>query len=65
MLLEEDEQIYAYTRTTEDDQVVVITNLSTESAIFKSEVKLDQEQLLLNNYPVKQEVQDSIVLTAI
>ncbi len=62
LLLEEDEQIYAYTRTTEDDQVVVITNLSTESAIFKSEVKLDQEQLLLNNYPVKQEVQDSIVL---
>lgn len=54
LLLEEDKQIYAYTRTTDDDKVVVITNLSTEEASFETDDKLSYEQVLLNNYPVEE-----------
>ncbi|KAB2332423.1 glycoside hydrolase family 13 protein [Bacillus mesophilum] len=50
LLLEEDEQIYAYTRTYEKEQVVVITNLSMEEATFTSEFTLNQEKILLHNY---------------
>ncbi|PAF15917.1 glycosyl hydrolase, partial [Shouchella clausii] len=53
LLLEDDQQIYAYTRTSDDDKVVVITNLSTEEASFEADDKLSYEQLLLNNYPVE------------
>lgn len=53
LLLGDDQQIYAYTRTSDDDKVVVITNLSTEEASFEADDKLSYEQLLLNNYPVE------------
>ncbi|MBN8202078.1 glycoside hydrolase family 13 protein [Bacillus sp. NTK034] len=63
LLLEEDKQIYAYTRTSDDDKVVVITNLSTEEASFEAEFKLSNNQLLLNNYPVEtHEDMDSFTL---
>lgn len=62
LLLEEDKQIYAYTRTTKDDRVLVITNLSTDSAVFKSEFIIDEDQLLLNNYEVNHVSNESIVL---
>ncbi|WP_273853956.1 glycoside hydrolase family 13 protein [Guptibacillus spartinae] len=62
LLLEEDPQIYAYTRTMEEDAVLVVTNLSIEPAVFNTKLKLEPTQLLLNNYPVAREVNDSIVL---
>ncbi|MGB8002116.1 MAG: alpha-glucosidase [Anaerobacillus sp.] len=62
LLFEEDDQIYAYTRTTEDDQVLVLTNLSTKQAVFKSEMQLDQDQILLNNYSVEEDRNDFIIL---
>ena len=62
LLLEEDPQIYAYTRTTDNDAVLVITNLSIEPAVFNTKLKLEPKHLLLNNYPVAREVNDSIVL---
>jgi alpha-glucosidase len=63
LLLEEDKQIYAYTRTSEDDQVVVITNLSSKASDFESEFKLSYDQLLLNNYTIeKHEDVDSFTL---
>ncbi|WP_394175342.1 glycoside hydrolase family 13 protein [Guptibacillus hwajinpoensis] len=62
LLLEEDKQIYAYTRTTKDDRVLVVTNLSTEPAVFKSEFIIDEDQLLLNNYEVNHVSNESIVL---
>ena len=62
LLLEEDKQIYAYTRTTKDDRVLVITNLSTEPAVFKSEFIIGEDQLLLNNYEVNHVSNESIVL---
>ncbi|MFC7371849.1 alpha-glucosidase [Fictibacillus iocasae] len=54
LILEDDAQIYAYTRTSEDDKVVVITNLSKTDAEYSfEELKLSSESLLLANYPVE------------
>ena len=53
LLLEEDPQIFSYTRTLENDQMIVITNLSEKEANFRVEnITLSYNQLLLNNYPV-------------
>ncbi|MET3726529.1 alpha-glucosidase [Fictibacillus halophilus] len=52
LILEEDEQIYAYTRTLGDEKVVVITNLSKTEAKFESELKLNANGLLLANKEV-------------
>lgn len=53
LLMEEDAQVYAYTRTSENDRVVVIANLTGRDAAFNVEgISLQKEQLLLNNYPV-------------
>lgn len=55
LLLEEDKQIYAYTRTFGDEQVVVITNLKgTEAEFADDQLILSFDQLLLNNYKVEQ-----------
>ncbi|TYS46877.1 glycoside hydrolase family 13 protein [Bacillus infantis] len=62
LLLEDDKQIYAYTRTSEDDQVIVITNLSAKEAVFTSGLALKPENLLLNNYPAADEEGESVVL---
>ncbi|MFD2446883.1 alpha-glucosidase [Bacillus sp. CGMCC 1.16607] len=51
LLQEEDARIYAYTRTGEDEKIVVISNLSNQEATFDLE-ELKLKQLLLNNYPV-------------
>ncbi|MEF7562641.1 alpha-glucosidase [Bacillus infantis] len=62
LLLEEDKQIYAYTRTLEDDQVIVITNLSAKEAVFTSGFALKPENLLLNNYPAAEAEGKSVTL---
>jgi alpha-glucosidase len=49
LLLEDDKQIYAYTRTLGEEQVVVITNLSKKEAEFTAGLKLNSENLLLAN----------------
>jgi alpha-glucosidase len=51
LLLKDDPQIFAYTRTLDEEKILVITNLSTEPAEME-DVSLDYEQLLLNNYEV-------------
>ncbi|WP_442597068.1 glycoside hydrolase family 13 protein [Neobacillus sp. D3-1R] len=63
LLQEEDTQVYAYTRTSEDDdQVIVIANLSDEAAKFVTNgIRLDSDQLLLNNYPVTDAVVEEIL----
>ncbi len=53
LLFEDDQQIYAYTRTLNDEKVIIITNLSTKPAEME-EVSLDYRKLLLNNYEVEQ-----------
>ncbi|MEH7234621.1 glycoside hydrolase family 13 protein [Bacillus sp. JJ1562] len=54
LLLEEDPQLYVYTRTLGDEKVIVITNLSTDTAVCrvpKREFKHDG--LMLANYHVE------------
>jgi alpha-glucosidase len=51
LLLEKDKQIYAYTRTGEDQSMIVITNLSTKNAVCDlGELEVSSSNLLLNNY---------------
>jgi len=54
LLLEDDPNIFAYTRTLHQDNVVVITNLSDQVVKFQPEEEfgLTSEHLLLNNYVV-------------
>ncbi|WP_420490237.1 glycoside hydrolase family 13 protein [Neobacillus drentensis] len=51
LLLKDDTQIYAYTRTLNKEKMIVIANLSAKPAEFQG-VSLDNRNLLLNNYPV-------------
>ncbi|KZE63783.1 glucohydrolase [Fictibacillus phosphorivorans] len=52
LILEDDKQIYAYTRTIGEEKVVVITNLSKEAAAFESTLALNAQNLLLANKDV-------------
>ncbi|MCA1063455.1 alpha-glucosidase [Rossellomorea sp. AcN35-11] len=53
LLLEKDKQIYAYTRTGDDQSMIVITNLSTKEAVCDlDELTVSSQNLLLNNYVV-------------
>ncbi|MDM5314569.1 alpha-glucosidase [Fictibacillus sp. b24] len=52
LILEEDKQIYAYTRTLGEEKVVVITNLSKQVAAFDSTLTLNAQNLLLANKEV-------------
>ena len=54
LLLATDKQIYAYTRTTKEEKVIVMGNLSIKEATFStSPLLLQYEQLLLHNYEVE------------
>ncbi|MDP4163304.1 MAG: alpha-glucosidase C-terminal domain-containing protein, partial [Bacillota bacterium] len=56
LLMEDDAQVYAYTRTSEDDKVIVIANLTGREAHFISEgMALDPKNILLHNYTVEQQ----------
>ncbi len=51
LILEEDPQIYAYTRTLGDEKMIVITNLTDRPAEYSyNEASLKYNHLLLNNY---------------
>jgi len=52
LLLEDDEQIFAYTRNLGDDKVLVILNFSSEYAWFNSpeSVAQNNKELLISNY---------------
>jgi alpha-glucosidase len=52
LLDEEHPQVYAYTRTSEDDKVIIISNLSKSETEFVPSGELEFKELLLNNYPV-------------
>ena len=55
MILEEDEKIYAYTRTLDNDKYFVIVNLSDEEALYKyDDLDLIYENLMLANYKVRE-----------
>ncbi|MCA0985397.1 alpha-glucosidase [Halobacillus yeomjeoni] len=52
LMLKDDPQIYAYTRTLDQHYALVISNLTNEEAVFTSPHKLSSEQMILNNYEV-------------
>ena len=53
LLMEDDQQIYAYTRTLDEQKVVVICNMSDHDAMYHHEdFKLYHDHLWLNNYAV-------------
>ncbi|WP_066393194.1 glycoside hydrolase family 13 protein [Neobacillus mesonae] len=51
LLLKNDPQIFAYTRTLKDEKVMVVANLSLSDALIKG-YTFNYDQLLLNNYEV-------------
>ncbi|PGZ94705.1 glucohydrolase [Bacillus pseudomycoides] len=62
LLLEDHSQIYAYTRTLNDEKVVVISNLSKSEAVYVEDtLPIKRNRLLLNNY----EVEDHDAVTTI
>jgi alpha-glucosidase len=55
LVLEDHDQIYAYTRTMDNEQAVVISNLSSEPAAIDFDAfPLESSKLLLNNYEVEE-----------
>ena len=49
LLMEEDPQIYAYTRTLGEKQALVMTNLTAQEAVFKGNKSLNNQALALSN----------------
>jgi oligo-1,6-glucosidase len=54
LLLAEHQQIYAYTRTLDDDRLLVILNFSKDTSVFDLPANIDfaENELLIANYPV-------------
>ncbi|MCB0036826.1 MAG: alpha-glucosidase C-terminal domain-containing protein, partial [Anaerolineales bacterium] len=55
LILDNHEQIYAFTRTSEDDRLLVILNFSAEMPVFKlpADLKFGSHNLLISNYEVE------------
>ena len=54
LILEEDEQIYAYTRTLGKEKYIIISNLTKEEAKYSyQKEKLSSKNLILSNYKVE------------
>ncbi|SHF94973.1 glycoside hydrolase family 13 protein [Ornithinibacillus halophilus] len=60
LILDEHEQIYAYTRTYEGEKLLVLTNFSEEEVKFDlpSDVSFEADELLISNYPQNGGVED-------
>ena len=52
LILDEDEKIYAYTRTMNNERFIVIVNLSQDEAKYNYDEDLNYQGLLLSNYKV-------------
>ena len=54
ILMENDEQIYAFTRTSGNEKLIVICNFSDENPVFElnKEFIIDNKSLLISNYEV-------------
>lgn len=55
LLMENHKEIYAFTRTLENETYLVIANLSEKRPKYKSPFMLKKENLLLNNYDCNEE----------
>jgi oligo-1,6-glucosidase len=54
LILDDDEQIYAFTRTLEDARLLVILNFTNETPVFSlpAEIDFSSDDLLIGNYTV-------------
>ncbi|MBN9655185.1 alpha-glucosidase [Halobacillus sp. GSS1] len=59
LILPDDKQIYAYTRTLGDQTALVISNLTKKTAAFKSSYKLNSNDLILSNLIVDKHVDEN------
>ncbi|WLD94776.1 alpha-glucosidase [Alkalihalobacillus sp. AL-G] len=64
LLLEDDPQIYAYTRTYQNEKAIIVTNLSDQKAEFSFEGrnKKTERNLIIANYPSNDHGEDKILL---
>jgi trehalose-6-phosphate hydrolase len=63
LLLREDERIFAYTRNTEEEQLVVLNNFYSEERSFSlPESVIENGELLLGNYSDTPSLQRTITL---
>lgn len=64
LLAEEDEKVYAYTRTYEGTKLLVICNFSAEASAFElpEEFRGSDRKLLISNYEMQTVMDDSIAL---
>ncbi|WP_332693553.1 glycoside hydrolase family 13 protein [Halalkalibacter lacteus] len=64
LILEDDEKIYAYTRTFGEEKLLVMCNFTTEDAEFKlpEGIHFESTQLLINNYHVQSSVDISSII---
>jgi oligo-1,6-glucosidase len=65
LLLDAHEQIYAFTRTLDDQQLLVMLNFSADRPVFALPTYIDarQRSLLIANYPVADAAEDLASLT--
>jgi len=56
LITEDDEQIYAYTRTLKEETLLVITNFSSENPGFNlpTDLSFEKKDLLISNYEVEE-----------
>lgn len=54
LILEENKEIFAYTRTLENEKILVICNFTSNKTefILKEEIQFKSKELLISNYPV-------------
>ncbi|WP_416840252.1 glycoside hydrolase family 13 protein [Haloferax sp. DFSO52] len=50
LLLPDHEQLYAYTRTLDEEQLLVVLNWSDEPAMFRTGIETNDTEVLLSNY---------------
>jgi oligo-1,6-glucosidase len=64
LILEDDEQIYAYIRKLDNEQLLVITNFSAETPTFvlPNHITFTEKQLLISNYPVDENEEIETIL---
>lgn len=64
LIYPEDKNVFAYTRTLEDEQFIILGNLSHNKVILKTDDKLNlaKEKQVLNNYPIDKQSADVFTL---
>lgn len=64
LIYPEDKNVFAYTRTLDDEQYIILGNLSHDKVTLKTDEKLDlaKEKQVLNNYPIDKQSADVFTL---